>query len=705
MTTVCSTAACGTGGWNGPLPGDPDNSSVLSAVSDFGGVQLTWTLPSTNAHAVAYTQIYRSIADVFETAIPFTAVSATAYFDRSAVDVIRPYYYWIQHVSVNGTVLDPIGPAMAVAKPQIDQVLADLAGRIESSSLSDTLRQRIDVISDLENGLTQINNKVVSDNEVFAQELMALRDTLTGALAYIDEQQTLSITERQALVTSLNTQLTQFGEGLYAAIQDEATTRASETGELFAQKVLKIDLAGNVSGYGLTASVDPSGQFDSEFQVRADTFSIAAPAVNQETAPENPYNGMVWVDTSVTPGVTRWFNKAAGAWQTTPVKGSEPFVYRSTPMEINGYTLEPGLYVNGAVIDKLTANQLDTTGISINSETFTDSIGWQLNKNGLMSAKSGSNKIIVSPDNALIQFSDANDKVTFAVDSTGTALFGGSLTSATGTFAGVLAAGVLDNSAFDSITQVYSNPGTFEVSIPPLKAGWTSMVMRVTLFGAGGGGGGGHASARPNRNPTSSGGGGGAGQKQIIELTSGFTPGGTATLVVGYGGVGGYPTTGENETSGSGTNGGATQITIGGGTYTAIGGTGGGGGATWRGDQNIGGPGGSIGGITGSGGLAVSVYGGAGGSSEKGAGGAGGPASYRYAGQGGHGGIAAGGGGGGADAAHPDYGYAHYGGNGGNGYALIEFYDPNTVVLNKRYSALIQWLDTVGHGAVPTAAR
>ena len=365
MTTVCSTAACGTGGWNGPLPGDPDNSSVLSAVSDFGGVQLTWTLPSTNAHAVAYTQIYRSIADVFETAIPFTAVSATAYFDRSAADVIRPYYYWIQHVSVNGTVLDPIGPAMAVAKPQIDQVLFDLAGRIESSSLSDTLRQRIDVISDLENGLTQINNKVVSDNEVFAQELMALRDTLTGALAYIDEQQTLSITERQALVTSLNTQLAQFGDGLYAAIQDEATTRAEETGELFAQKTLKIDLAGNVAGYGLSARVDPTGQYDSAFQVRADSFSIAAPTVNQSSAPVNPYNGMAWEDTSVTPAITRWFNKAAGAWQTTPVKGAEPFVYRTTPTTIDGYTIDPGLYVSGAVIDRLSANQIDTRGLII----------------------------------------------------------------------------------------------------------------------------------------------------------------------------------------------------------------------------------------------------------------------------------------------------------------------------------------------------
>jgi hypothetical protein len=74
---------------------------------------------------------------------------------------------------------------------------------------------------------------------------------------------------------------------------------------------------------------------------------------------------MIWEDTSVTPAVTRWFNKVAGAWQTTPVKGAEPFVYRSTPTTIDGYTIEPGMYVSGAVIDRLSANQIDTRGLVI----------------------------------------------------------------------------------------------------------------------------------------------------------------------------------------------------------------------------------------------------------------------------------------------------------------------------------------------------
>lgn len=365
MTTVCSTAVCGTGGWNGPLPGDPDNSSILTATAEFGGIQLSWTLPSTNAHAVAYTNIYRSIGDDFATAIPFTAVSGTGYFDFQAAKVIRQYFYWIQHVSVNGTVLDPIGPASATAMPQIDQVIAALTGRIESSALATTLRERIDVITDLENGLTQIDSRVTTENSVFAQELTALRSDLTGALAYIDSQQTISIDERQALVTSLNTQLAQFGDGLYAAIQDEATTRADETGDLFAQKTLKIDLAGNVAGYGLSARVDPTGEFTSDFQVRADTFSIAPPSLSSSTAPDNPYQGMVWVDTSVTPNVTKWYNNVTAAWQTTPVKGAVPFIVKTTPETIDGYTAPAGVYIDSAYITRLSANQIDTRGLIV----------------------------------------------------------------------------------------------------------------------------------------------------------------------------------------------------------------------------------------------------------------------------------------------------------------------------------------------------
>jgi hypothetical protein len=44
-------------------------------------------------------------------------------------------------------------------------------------------------------------------------------------------------------------------------------------------------------------------------------------------------------------------------------------------------------------------------------------------------------------------------------------------------------------------------------------------------------------------------------------------------------------------------------------------------------------------------------------------------------------------------------------GRGGNGYALIEFFDPNFVVTGNRYNNLVRWLDQRGFGTVPTNAR
>lgn len=365
MANNCNGYACGTGTWSGPLPGDPDNSSVLSAVADFGGIQLSWTMPNINGHAVAHTNIFRGISDVFETAIPLTVASGSSYFDKSAADVIRPYYYWIQHVSINGTTLGVIGPASAVAMPLINQVIQALANKIENSMLAESLRERIDRIADLDYGLTDLSTQVVSENQVFTQELLGLRQDLTDALAYVQESRTLEVSERQALVTALNTQVAQLNDTLYAAIQEEAETRADETGALFAQKTLKLDLAGNVVGYGLSATIDPDGTFDSSFQVRADSFSLSAPAVSQATAPANPFHGKVWVDTSVTPNVTRWYNTNLAAWQTTPVKGSVPFIVRTTPQVIDGYTVPAGVYIDTAVIDRLTADKIDTRGLTI----------------------------------------------------------------------------------------------------------------------------------------------------------------------------------------------------------------------------------------------------------------------------------------------------------------------------------------------------
>ena len=361
----CSTTVCGTGGWNGPLPGDPDNSSVLTAISEYGGIKLTWTLPSVNAYAVAYTTVYRSTSANLATARSIGTINGSSYFDAEpGQNPNVTYYYWIQHTSVNGTETGYVGPASAKAYPEVTKILELLQGKVETSALAESLRSRIGIISSLEDGITSLNTRLETENGLITETLDAVKNDVSGATSYIQNQMELFADEKVALATAVNTQVSLFSKDVYAAVREETTTRAEETGALFAEKLVKTDLAGNVSGYGLSAYVDPNGTSMSEFRVAADRFSVGAPAIVQSTAPlSNNYKGKVWVNTSVTPNVTYWYN--GSSWQTTPVKGSSPFIVKTSPETVDGVTVPAGVYIDNAVIDRIDANQINTRGLTI----------------------------------------------------------------------------------------------------------------------------------------------------------------------------------------------------------------------------------------------------------------------------------------------------------------------------------------------------
>ena len=367
----CSTTVCGTGGWNGPLPGDPDNSSVLTATSEYGGIKLTWTLPSVNAYAVAYTTVYRSTTANLVTATPIGTINGSSYFDpEPGQNLTVTYYYWIQHTSVNGTETGYVGPTSAKAYSEVTKILELLQGKVETSALAESLRSRIDIISSLEDGITSLNTRLETENGLITETLDAVKNDVSGATSYIQNQMELFADEKVALAAAVTTQVSEFSESVYAAVREETTTRAEETGALFAEKLVKIDLAGNVYGYGLSAYVDPDGTSMSEFRVAADRFSVGAPAIVQSTAPSsNNYNGKVWVDTSVTPNVTRWYNGTLSSWQTTPVKGSSPFIVKTSPETIDGVTIPAGVYIDNAFIDRIDANQINTRGLTIRDST------------------------------------------------------------------------------------------------------------------------------------------------------------------------------------------------------------------------------------------------------------------------------------------------------------------------------------------------
>lgn len=139
-----------------------------------------------------------------------------------------------------------------------------------------------------------------------------------------------------------------------AAIQTEATARAAADGTLFGRYTVKVDLNGYVSGFGLAAT-DNNGTPTSEFIIRADRFSIAAPG------------------------------------QTAII----PFIVQASATTLNGVAVPAGVYMDAAFIKngtitsvkigngeiddakianlnaaKITAGSLDTARLTIDNVTL-----------------------------------------------------------------------------------------------------------------------------------------------------------------------------------------------------------------------------------------------------------------------------------------------------------------------------------------------
>jgi hypothetical protein len=196
---------------------------------------------------------------------------------------------------------------------------------------------------------------------------------------------------------------------LTAAVQAEALTRADETGDLFGQYTVKIDLNGYVSGYGLASTAPAGGALPSSaFAVRADQFYIAPPTdYSQESAPAGLNAttdvGKLWfrLSTKVT---TTWNGTS---WQ--PFANNLPFIVRTTTTTEGGLSVPAGTYINAAYIvnltamyariqslvaDTVTATVISATQITggtmrvgsfIQSSNYTSGdagLGWRINEDG-----------------------------------------------------------------------------------------------------------------------------------------------------------------------------------------------------------------------------------------------------------------------------------------------------------------------------------
>lgn len=226
----CSTSTgitCGTGGWNGPKPGDPDNNSVLSATPAFGGIDVTWTYPATNPYAVSHINVYRSNSSNPDLAVRRGIVTGTYYYDKIPSSEIMEYFYWIQIVSTNGTYGEWIGPVSSVPKESISEVIQELTGRINEGVLAESLRTKIGEINLLKTSLNDEINSRLTGNAAIADALSAVQSETAQAITYINQEITQRTTADEALLNSVNVLAVGVGDNT-AAIANESLARATD---------------------------------------------------------------------------------------------------------------------------------------------------------------------------------------------------------------------------------------------------------------------------------------------------------------------------------------------------------------------------------------------------------------------------------------------------------------------------------------------
>jgi len=235
VTTGSSGAVCGTGGWSGPLPGDPDTNALLTAVPSFGGIDVSWTAALVNPHAVAHTLLYRSLAPDFETAVRIAVVGGTFFYDK--LESLDRQYYWIQIVSVNGTYGEVIGPASAIPRLSIDATIEALTSKIDKGVLAESLKQDIDNITVLGADLMQEINDRIAANELLGAALQTAQNGVDEAFSLLNEEITQRTTAYNVLVQSINTMAAQIND-TQAAIQNESTLRIEGDEAVAAQSAL-----------------------------------------------------------------------------------------------------------------------------------------------------------------------------------------------------------------------------------------------------------------------------------------------------------------------------------------------------------------------------------------------------------------------------------------------------------------------------------
>jgi len=245
-------------------------------------------------------------------------------------------------VAANSTAISNLDSRVTTAEGDITANSSDLTALdVRVSSSETNISSNSSAISSLDTRVTTAEGDITAN----ASDITALQTTVDDPTTGVDATATavaaldVRVTTTEGDVTAQASDITTLQSdvaGNTSAIQTEATTRANETGDLFAQYTVKVDNNGYVTGYGLASTV-VDGVPTSEFLVVADKFAIA-PVATSHTADDG-----------------------------------SPFFHLTVPTVINGETIPAGTYMKAAFIHDATITTAKIGDLAVDTAKIADS--------------------------------------------------------------------------------------------------------------------------------------------------------------------------------------------------------------------------------------------------------------------------------------------------------------------------------------------
>lgn len=296
----CDDNVCGTGSWTGPKPGDPDNNVTLHANQVYGGINVSWSYPLTNANAVAHTILYRGVVNDLSKAIQLGYIGGSIYYDRLDPTNDTTYFYWIKIVSVNGTIGDPVGPASAIARPQVQQTLESLTGMIDAGKLAQDLKTDISGLTSTNTALYQEIMDRLNANAGFAAALSDVQNGLKSAMTYVTNETTARTDGVNAVVQQVNI-IAAANKTALAAIDDEKSVRVGQN-DATAKRIDSMLVTVGANTAAIQTESTTRATADGALSTRVD--SVAASAANAAAAVRDETTARVSADSALSSRIT-----------------------------------------------------------------------------------------------------------------------------------------------------------------------------------------------------------------------------------------------------------------------------------------------------------------------------------------------------------------------------------------------------------------